>query len=91
MSNPQRMAAYLDEIDRLSARVRKLEGALGKAESDLWNIANAWNDEDYRGPVAGLNGPVIAHRQEFVEAMINSIVKSAEAARAALNPQQGGE
>lgn len=87
-----------DEIERLRewnreialnarefvAENERLRAALKSAEGELWNISNAWGDEDYRGPVSGFTGDVIAHRKEFAERMIEHVCKAAEAARAAL-------
>jgi hypothetical protein len=76
------------ELARLKAEVARKDAALEKAESHFYNMANAINDEDYRGSVPGIDGVVVGHREEYHKGHVERLVKYAEEARAALTPSQ---
>lgn len=81
-------AAHLRAIASLKAEVERKDAALEKAESHFYNMANAINDEDYRGSVPGIDGVVVGHREEYHKGHVEWLVKYAEEARAALTPSQ---
>lgn len=89
---PAQVAAQYEpdasEIARLKAEVARKDAALEKAESHFYNMANAINDEDYRGSVPGIDGVVVGHREEYHKGHVERLVKYAEEARAALTPSQ---
>lgn len=83
-NSAQRILDQDAEIARLSADNERLRAALERAESNFYNAANALDDYDYRGPVPGLNGPVVAHRAEFHAAMVEQLDGYAKQCFAAL-------
>jgi regulator of replication initiation timing len=72
----------------LKAEVARKDAALKKAESGFYNMANAIDDEDYRGSVPGIDGIVVGHREHYHKGHVQWLVKYAEQARAAINPSQ---
>jgi hypothetical protein len=74
-------------VAALEAENAKLREALEHAEGNFYNAANALDDYDYKGPVPGLDGPVVAHRAEFHAAMVEQLDGYAKHCFAAL----GGE
>lgn len=73
-----------DEITALRAEVERLRAALVTARGDLYNAANAWNDEDYRGPVPGGEGDFAAHSVASQKKLVDWICSRAEAISAEL-------
>jgi hypothetical protein len=76
------------EITRLKAEVARKDAALEKAESGFYSMANAIDDEDYRGSVPGIDGIVVGHREHYHKGHVEWLVKYAKQARAAINPSQ---
>ncbi len=78
---------WQQERETLVADNERLRAALERAESNFYNAANALDDYDYRGPVPGRNGPVVAHRAEFHAAMVEQLDGYAKQCFAALTAQ----
>lgn len=80
----QWVKSLADDLINAETKIERLRAALETAQGDLYNAANAWNDEDYRGTIPSCKGEFTAHSVDNQKRLVDWICTRAEAITTAL-------